>query len=245
MKKLLLISILFCLALEARDNPFAKYEEETGKMYELNETPKTIEEIQEAQYIKKVQEEMNAQKETASTTQKAPVQKAPEKTYSKKELDAIIQKTNKQNEQKTKEIVKKELQNVKKEPEQVIFVKPRADIDSEKAQTSVASTSNATKQKNILPFLKIESSDTELIIRSEHKMFKKFSIEKENKLAFDYKAKVNFNTKKEQLAGSNFKNITVGNHKSGGFYRVAVELGSKVSKYSIDVKDDELVIKLK
>lgn len=76
-------------------------------------------------------------------------------------------------------------------------------------------------------------------------MFKKFSIEKENKLAFDYKAKVNFNTKKEQLAGSNFKNITVGNHKSGGFYRVAVELGSKVSKYSIDVKDDELVIKLK
>lgn len=245
MKKLLLTSILFCLVLEARDNPFAKYEEETGKMYELNETPKTIEDIQEAQYIQKVQEQMNTQNQPASTTQKVPVQKAPEKTYSKKELDAIIQKTNKQNEQKTKELVKKELQNVKKEPEQVIFVKPRADINSDKAQTSISSTTNVTKQKDILPFLKMESSDTELIIKSEHKIFKKFSIDKENKLVFDYKAKVNFNTKKEQLSGNNFKNIVVGNHKNGGFYRVAIELGTKVSKYSVDVKDDELVIKLK
>ena len=101
------------------------------------------------------------------------------------------------------------------------------------------------KQKNILPFLKIESSDNELIIRSDHKMFKKFSIDKENKLAFDYKAKVSFNTKKEILTGNNFKNITVGNHQKGGYYRVAVELGSKVSKYSVDVKNEEIVIRLK
>lgn len=245
MKKLLLISILFCLVLEARDNPFAKYEEETGMMYELNETPKTIEEIQEAQYIQKVQEQMNTQKEPIQSSQKAPTQKAPEKTYSKKELDAIIQKTNKQNEQKTKEIVKKELANVKKEPEQVIFVKPRADLNGEKTPAPTLSATDEIKQKDILPFLKMKSSDTELIISSEHKIFKKFSIEKENKLVFDYKAKVNFNTKKEQLVGNNFKNIVVGNHKNGGFYRVAVELGSKVSKYSVDVKDDELIIKLK
>lgn len=41
MKKVILgISIIFCVTLSGRDNPFAKYEEETGKMYELNETPK-------------------------------------------------------------------------------------------------------------------------------------------------------------------------------------------------------------
>ncbi|MCT7496554.1 AMIN domain-containing protein [Aliarcobacter cryaerophilus] len=246
MKKVILgISIIFCVTLSGRDNPFAKYEEETGKMYELNETPKTVEEIQEAQYIQKIQNQINSQSEPVTSAPKANVQKAPEKTYTKKELEAIVQKANKQNEQKTKEIVKKELANVKKEPEQVIYVKPRADVDSDKTSTAVNPSSNSLKQKNILPFLNIENSDNELIIRSEHKMFKKFSIDKENKLAFDYKAKVNFNTKKEILSGSNFKNITVGNHQKGGYYRVAVELGSKVSKYSVDVNDKEIVIKLK
>src|SRR5574344_1948928 len=229
MKKVILgISIIFCVTLSGRDNPFAKYEEETGKMYELNETPKTVEEIQEAQYIQKIQNQINSQSEPVSSTPKA-----------------NVQKTNKQNKQKTKEIVKKELANVKKEPEQVIYVKPRADVDSDKTSTTVNPSSNSLKQKNILPFLNIENSDNELIIRSEHKMFKKFYIDKENKLAFDYKAKVKFNTKKEILSGSNFKTITVGNHQKGGYYRVAVELGSKVSKYSVDVNDKEIVIKLK
>lgn len=246
MKKVILgITIIFCVTLSGRDNPFAKYEEETGKMYELNETPKTIEEIQEAQYIQKVQNQMNSQNEAVSSTPKNNTQKAPEKTYTKKELEAIMQKANKQNEQKTKEIVKKELANVKKEPEQVIYVKPRADLENDKTSTTPSASSNLSKKKSILPFLKIESSDSELIIKSEHKMFKKFSIDKENKLAFDYKAKVSFNTKKELLTGNNFKNITIGNHQKGGYYRVAVELGSKVAKYSVDVKDDEIVIRLK
>lgn len=190
MKKVILgISIIFCVTLSGRDNPFAKYEEETGKMYELNETPKTVEEIQEAQYIQKIQNQINSQSEPVTSAPKANVQKAPEKTYTKKELEAIVQKANKQNEQKTKEIVKKELANVKKEPEQVIYVKPRADVDSDKTSTTVNPSSNSLKQKNILPFLNIENSDNELIIRSEHKMFKKFSIDKENKLALTIKLK--------------------------------------------------------
>ena len=52
-------------------------------------------------------------------------------------------------------------------------------------------------------------------------------------------------SQEEILTGNNFKNITVGNHQKGGYYRVAVELGSKVSKYSVDVNDKEIVIKLK
>ena len=100
MKKVILgISIIFCVTLSGRDNPFAKYEEETGKMYELNETPKTVEEIQEAQYIQKVQNQMNTQNEPVSSAPKTNTQKALEKTYTKKELEAIVQKANKQNEQ--------------------------------------------------------------------------------------------------------------------------------------------------
>lgn len=69
-------------------------------MYELNETPKTVEEIQEAQYIQKIQNQINSQSEPVTSAPKANVQKAPEKTYTKKELEAIVQKANKQNEQK-------------------------------------------------------------------------------------------------------------------------------------------------
>ena len=94
MKKVILgISIIFCVTLSGRDNPFAKYEEETGKMYELNETPKTVEEIQEAQYIQKVQNQINTQNEPVSSAQKTNTQKAPEKTYTNKEdIEIIINK---------------------------------------------------------------------------------------------------------------------------------------------------------
>ena len=54
MKKVILgISIIFCVTLSGRDNPFAKYEEETGKMYELNETPKLLKRFKRHSIFKK------------------------------------------------------------------------------------------------------------------------------------------------------------------------------------------------
>ena len=47
--------------------------------------------------------------------------------------------------------------------------------------------------------LKIEYNDNKLLIHTEYKSIKKFSVIKENKLVIDYKAKVNFNTKKMRL----------------------------------------------
>lgn len=86
MKKVILgISIIFCVTLSGRDNPFAKYEEETGKMYELNETPKTVEEIQEAQYIQKIQNQINSQSE--------PVTSAPKLMYKKHQKKLILKKS--------------------------------------------------------------------------------------------------------------------------------------------------------
>lgn len=242
MKKIILTTLIaaLSLSLQARENPFAKYEEETGRMYELNENPTTPEEVQEAMYIKKVQDEINGKlKETESKPAVEKQTKPAEKVYTKKELDSIIEKTKQQNEKKTKEIVKKELANVKKEPEQVIFVKPRADIsDGEKS----SQTQSSSALKSILPFLKYEIVDDKLIIYSEHKMFKKFSIDKENKLAFDYKAKVNFKTKREQVNSKDFKNIALGNHQKDGYFRVAVELVNKPSKYNIEVSEGSVTI---
>ncbi|WP_418187496.1 AMIN domain-containing protein [Aliarcobacter lanthieri] len=139
-------------------------------------------------------------------------------------------------------MVKKELANVKKEPEQIVYVKPRADVETDGKTTTLPSDNGI---RNILPFLNIEISDDKLIIKSEHTMFKKFSIDKENKLALDYRAKVSFTTKRENINSKNFKNIVVGNHQKGGYYRVAVELGNKPSKYSVDVKSGTVTISLK
>ncbi|MFV7790663.1 hypothetical protein ACNO6Z_07345 [Aliarcobacter lanthieri] len=242
--KLIMLTLILTVFVEARDNPFAKYEEETGRMFEVNETPKTLEEMQEAEYIKKVQQEINQQSTTTQTSTKATTQtvKPVEKIYSKKEVDSLIQKTKQQNEQKAKELVKKELANVKKEPEQIVYVKPRADVETDGKTTTLPSDNGI---RNILPFLNIEISDDKLIIKSEHTMFKKFSIDKENKLALDYRAKVSFTTKRENINSKNFKNIVVGNHQKGGYYRVAVELGNKPSKYSVDVKSGTVTISLK
>ncbi|BAK74568.1 MAG: AMIN domain-containing protein [Arcobacter sp.] len=236
------LTVILAIGLNARENPFEMmntFEEETGKMIEMNENPVTPEDMQEAQYIREMQQKMsdvNKNKVNDAVNKIVPTikeNKPVQKTYSKQEVDSLLQKTKKQTEQKTKEIVKKELANTKPaEPEQIVYVKPRPDITDD--DTLVA--------KTLLPFLKIEFSDNKLIIHTDYKVSKKFSIIKENKLIIDYKAKVNFNTKKDDLDSKNFKRITVGNHKSEGYFRVALELIDKPSNYNVSYKDDLITI---
>jgi len=245
--KIIILAVVLAMCLEARDNPFARYEEDTGIMQEVNETPQTLDEIRELEYIKKIQQEQ-AQQQRTKTPAKPPAKiakqsvKPAEKIYSKKEVDSLIQKTKQQNEQKAKELVKKELAKVKKEPEQVVYVKPRADVESDTKTTTLSSNNGA---KDILPFLNVEITDDKLVIKSTYTMFKKFSIDKENKLAFDYRAKVSFLTKKEHINSKNFKTLVVGNHRNNSYFRVALELTNKPSKYNVDVTNESVTISLK
>ena len=154
-----------------------------------------------------------------------------EKSYSKKEVDSLIQKTQKQTEQKAKELVKKEVQKVA-EPAQVVYVKPRGDVNDNEALLT----------KNILPFVKLEYNDNKLIIHTSHKVSKKFSVNKENKLIIDYSASLEFNTKIDTLESKNFKKVAIGNHKKDGYFRIAVELLDKPSKFDVDYKDEIITI---
>jgi len=243
--KMIILIVVLAICLEARENPFARYEEDTGIMQEVNETPQTLDEIRELEYIKKVQQEQAQQqipKTQAPTKPPVKAVKPPEKIYSKKEVDSLIQKTKQQNEQKAKELVKKELAKVKKEPEQVVYVKPRADVESDTKTTTLSSNSGS---KDILPFLNVEITDDKLVIKSTYTMFKKFSIDKENKLAFDYRAKVSFLTKKEHINSKSFKTLVVGNHRNNSYFRVALELTNKPSKYNVDVTNQSVTISLK
>ena len=248
MKTLFLFTLTIILStnLSARENPFAvtdAYEEASARILEIDETPKTLEAAQEAQYIKEMQEKMskvtsldaNKNKVEEKINKIAPLVKenpAP-KSYSKKEVDSMIQKTKSQTEQKTKEIVKKELSKTQAvEPTQVVYVKPRADIINDDELVS----------KKLLSFLKIDFNDNKLIIHTDYEVSKKFSIIRENKIIIDYKAEINFLTKKDDIDSRNYKKITIGNHKKEGYFRVAIELIDKPSKYDVKYENNLITI---
>lgn len=243
---LLTFTIILSISLSARENPFEitnAYEEEVGRIIELNETPQTVESIQEAKYIKEMQEkmsnitsaDMNKNKVEDAVNKIIPmIKEAPSvKTYSKKEVDSIIQKTKKQADQNTKDLLKKELSKTKiSDPVQVVYVKPRPDIMEDDSLIT----------KKLLSFIKMEFNDNKLIIHTDYKVSKKFSIMKENKIIIDYNAKINFNTKKDNIDSKNFKKIAIGNHKSEGYFRVAIELIDKPSNYNVVYENNLITI---
>ena len=225
MKNLLFSTTLLAflsLSLQARDNPFILYEEKTGRVIENSVKSKNVTDLEEEQFIRDYQNNKN---KTAEEPTKAPqTQVVQEKSYSKKEVDSLMLKTKYEAEQKAKALVKKEL---KKEPEQIVYVKPRADTVNDETLSS----------KNILPFLKLDYNDSKLLISSEDEVFKKFSINKENKLVIDFKGKRNFNGKRVELNSGSYQAISTGNHANSGFYRVVVELSSKPNNYNFDYND--------
>ncbi|MGB1227147.1 MAG: AMIN domain-containing protein [Poseidonibacter sp.] len=242
MKTLFLFTLTLVLALNlnARENPFEAtnaYEEEAARIIEQNEIDENS--INESAYIKEMQEKMSnisdTSKEDANKNKvKEAVKKLKpalkvEKTYTKKEVKKLIKKAQVQSESKVKKLVKKELEKTKVvEPKQVVYVKPRTDIiDDEKPM----------KTKELLDFIKVEYNDSKIIIHTKDTVSKKFTLEKENKIIIDYKAKKNFYTKRDILESKNFKKIAVGNHKKENFYRVVILLENKPSTYKVDYKD--------
>lgn len=231
---LLILSIVLSVSLCARENPFEMtnlFEEETGKILESNGAPMSPDALQETQFIQQAQQEMNGASKKNDVKTPSPSDKPVQKAYSKQEVDSLIQKTKSQTEEKTKEIIKKELSKTKStEPEQVVFVKPRTDVEEDMLS------------KKILPFLNLEYNNNKLIINTTHKVSKKFSIDKENKLIIDYKANENFTTKSAELNNTSFKRVVIGNHTKENFFRIAIELTEKPSKYNVEYKDNLIII---
>ncbi|MGA1941118.1 AMIN domain-containing protein [Arcobacter sp. YIC-310] len=236
-------ALILAVSLEARENPFdttAAYEEEAARIIELNE--ESLYNPSEEDYAQRMQEKLAVEGENKNIVEKQVNIIAPEKKempkketkYSKDEVEKLIKKAQKQTEYKTKKLIEKKLEQTKViEPKQVVFVKPRADVEA---------VEETFKEIKILPFLKLQYSDEELNIHTDYKVSKKFSIKKENKLIIDYKANVNFYTKREDLNSKNFKKVAVGNHKKDGFFRVVIELNKAPSSYKVDYKNNLITI---
>jgi len=131
---------------------------------------------------------------------------------------------------KPKTIIKKVIVEKPKEPQQVVYVKPRLDV---------------TTEKEILPFVKIEYDNDKIDIHSKYKVTKKITLPGKKKIVLDYSAKENFYTKRANLDSTNFPKIAIGNHKKEKFFRVVIELSEVPENYEVTYDNDMVsIIKL-
>ncbi len=237
MKTLSLITLLLLVStsLNARENPFEAtnaYEEETARIIEMNEVDENYSQEfqQEQHFVNTMYEKMNkVEKEEiiqkVITPKMEPVKNSkPALTEAK--VKKLIKQAQKQSEAKTKKIITQVI-NTPVTIQQVVYVKPRLDINYE---------------KTILPFLNIEYDDEEINIYSKYKVTKKLTLPGKKKIILDYSAKENFYTKRENLESTSFTKIAVGNHKKENFFRVVIELSEIPENYEVTYEDKKVTI---
>merc|ERR1711941_225957 len=187
--------VVLSVSLIARENPFEPtnaYEEEAARMIEINEVEEDydVEFQQEQQYVNEIYEKMNnpAEKKVAE-----PV-KPKKPALTEEKVKRLIKDSQKK--QKPKTIIKKVIiEKPAKEPQQVVYVKPRLDV---------------TSQKELLPFLNVEYDNEKIDIHSKYKVSKKITLPGKKKIVLDYQAKENFYTVRENLTSTSFPKIAVG-----------------------------------
>ena len=227
MRTLFTLLLILSTSLMARENPFAPtnaYEEEAARIVEMNEAEEDydVEFQQEQQYVNTMYEKMNKVEDVEPKKKVTPKVKP---ALTEEKVKKMIKKAQKETEAKTKTIVKKVIVTEPKELQQVVYVKPRLDVVSE---------------KEILPFVKIEYDNEKIDIFSQYKVTKKITLPGKKKIILDYTAKENFYTKRENLDSTSFPKITVGNHKKEKFFRVVVELSEMPENYEVTY-DDKMV----
>lgn len=229
--------LLLSSVLHARENPFEPsqtYQEEVARMMEIDAG--NISEFSEenVEYEKmspskpkavaKTQQQLDAEAYAKKVAQEN-IRKA--KLLAKKKQEAQMKKAH---EMAAKMKAEKEaMEKAKNDP--MIYVKYRDDVEVDQSI-------------DILPFISIEYSNTDLKILSKYKVFKKFYLEEENKLILDFRGETKFYTRHNNLESKYFKKISVGNHKKEKYFRVVLVLTEHPSKYSVTYDTDEVLITL-
>ena len=231
MKTLFTLLFILSVSLIARENPFEPtnaYEEEAARMIEINEVEEDyeVEFQQEQQYVNTMYEKMNKPEPEAKMEMAPKPMKKPELTEEK--VKKMIKEAQKKVKPKT--IIKKVIVEKPKEPQQVVYVKPRLDV---------------TTETELLPFVKVEYDNDKIDIHSKYKVTKKITLPGKKKIVLDYNAKENFYTKRANLDSTSFPKIAVGNHKKDKFFRIVVELTEMPENYEVTYDDDMVsIIKL-
>ena len=246
MKKHFIFLLLLSSTLFARENPFAPtdaYLEEVARLMQEGEwNPQAFtKNANESEQYENMDStlEIPGKKTTYSITM-VPKKMSEDKMAKKPMKKMSTSKTNTMNDESINAILHKtlkmqkdieELQKVKipeKTMQEIVYVKKRMDIPDEKIMY------------NPLDFVNIQYDSTSIDIDSgKYKVFKKFTIDKENKIILDFRASnLKFYTKRKAINNANFKQIVIGNHKKENYFRVVISLENNPSMYEVNYNEN-------
>lgn len=118
------------------------------------------------------------------------------------------------------------------------------ELNEEKIEVEVPKRMDVVVQESIdiLPFVNITYSNDKMEVSSKYEVFRKFTIDKSNKIVLDYHASIFFYTKKQISDTEYFEKVIVGNHKKEKYFRVVIVLKDKPNKYKVTYTDNLVTI---
>jgi len=247
--------ILFCLVLFislsfARENPFIQtqsYKNEVKNNIKKKDAKlKKKKEEQEALNFKK------AKLKAEQTTKKLELEKKAlkAKKIKAKKLKNEKSKAQKRKEKKRKEkkrklkkkIAKKARKSEKTTGKMKIIQSEKAPFKTVGAFDPIAIDKLKIGSYQMLPSLNISFTDNTFFIHTKYQVYKKFVLENEKKIVLDFKAHINFYTKRNALASKDFKYLTIGSHKGGKYLRIVLRVTDNPNNFKVGYNDKGVII---
>jgi hypothetical protein len=81
-----------------------------------------------------------------------------------------------------------------------------------------------------------------IYLNSKYKLKRYIVLEDENKIAFDFKAKISFQTKRKNISNTRyFSKIVIGDHPESSYFRVVIKTKYDVKKYKVDLTKKAMI----
>jgi len=262
----IILFLMIAISLNARTNPFEPtqtYETEFERLMEIEEDYPYEFQEKEDQVEHKEKEIVQKIKQTPmpKVIKKEEIPVAPIKKMNTPKMNTPVMETPKMDEHKKpmkKMAIKKEAvkemervsldvnkQKILEEQKQKISLEnAMSELNDEKIEVEVPVRKDVIVQESIdiLPFLNITYSNDKMEISSKYEVFRKFTIDKNNKIVLDYHAKTFFQTKKQTSDTEYFQRVIVGNHLKEKYFRVVIVLKDKPNKYKVTYTDNLVIV---
>ena len=212
MIKLIMLFIFLNISLFARTNPFESNtltaNIETKTNNEISVKQEVLENEDDGNRTVKVEHEVSQLSEKEKIIISKPLEEKKEIKLSKKEIEKICQVENKKTMEK-----KKKLKKVKSFTPTTYKVYPFLTID-------------------------VDSKNLTITTRKRYPIIKYYTIKSENKLVFNFDAKIHFNTRYKKLHSPKFTSYALGNHRDKHLFRVVIVTKKDIKNYEVIIKNN-------
>ena len=101
-----------------------------------------------------------------------------------------------------------------------------------------------TESYKLLPFVKVEIIDNNLIITvdKKYKLINQDILKESNKILFDFRGDLSFYTVRKNIEHKNFKSFAIGTHQEKKFFRVVIEFSKPLNNYKETVQSKNGIV---